>query len=43
MNPFQMIQQLQNNPLFHRAQQMANGKSEEELKQIMMERGIYNG
>ena len=34
MNPFQMIQQLQNNPLFQRAQQMANGKSEEELKQV---------
>lgn len=34
MNPLQMIQQLQNNPLFQRAQQMANGKSEEELKQV---------
>ena len=31
----QMINQmLRSNPLFQRAQQMANGKSEEELKQI---------
>lgn len=34
MNPFQMIQQLQSNPLFQRAQQMAQGKSEQELQQI---------
>ena len=34
MNPFQMMQQLQNNSLFQRAQQMAKGKSEEELKQV---------
>ena len=31
----QMVNQmLRNNPLFQRAQQMAQGKSEEELKQI---------
>ena len=29
-----MSQQLQSNPLFRRAQQMANGKSPEEIQQI---------
>jgi hypothetical protein len=33
-NPFQMMQQIQNNPLFKRAQQMAKGKSEQELRQV---------
>ena len=34
-NPAQMMQsQLQNNPLFQRAQEMAKGKSPDELKQI---------
>lgn len=38
-NPQQMVsqmmnQQLQNNPLFQRAQQMARGKSPQELKQV---------
>ena len=40
LNPMQMI----NDPLFKRAQQMANGKSEQEIKQIASnlckERGI---
>lgn len=31
---FQMQNQLMNNPLFKRAQEMANGKSEQELEQI---------
>ena len=34
MNPFQMIQQLQSNPLFQRAQQMSQGTTEQELQQI---------
>ena len=34
VNPFQMMQQIQNNPLFKRAQQMAKGKSEQELQQV---------
>ena len=34
-NPQQMMQgMLQNNPLFLRAQQMAQGKSEQELEQV---------
>lgn len=34
-NPQQMMQgMLQNNPLFQRAQQMAQGKSEQELEQV---------
>lgn len=38
-NPAQMMQsmmqsQLQNNPLFQRAQEMANGKSQQEIEQI---------
>lgn len=38
-NPQQMVsqmmnQQLQNNPLFQRAQQMAQGKSPQELEQV---------
>lgn len=40
LNPMQMI----NDPLFKRAQQMVNGKSEQEIKQIASnlckERGI---
>lgn len=40
-----MLQQMyQNNPMFKRAQQMANGKSEQELQQIAVnlckQRGI---
>lgn len=34
MIPKMMNQILKNNPLFQRAQQMAQGKSEQELKQI---------
>lgn len=34
-NPQQMMQGMfQNNPLFQRAQQMAHGKSEQELEQV---------
>lgn len=34
-NPQQMMQGMfQNNPLFQRAQQMAQGKSEQELEQV---------
>lgn len=40
----QFFKQYQNNPLFARAQQMANGKSEDEIKMIAMnickEKGI---
>lgn len=32
----QLMRTMNNNPLFHRAQQMAAGKSEEELKQTAM-------
>lgn len=48
-NPQQMVsqmmnQQLQNNPLFQRAQQMAQGKSPQELEQVVknlcQQRGI---
>lgn len=32
----QLMRTMNNNPLFHRAQQMAAGKNEEELKQTAM-------
>lgn len=33
-NPLSILSNFQNNPLFSRAQLMANGKSDDELKQI---------
>lgn len=34
MNPMQMMSQMQNNPMMGRAQEMANGKSPQQLEQL---------
>ena len=44
MNPMQMMQQIQNHPLYARAKEMANGKTNDQIRQTAMnlckQRGI---